>query len=232
MCDRSRGLLNAERGCRFEGSERCAGGRSMRDINALCTTILAAARKGRRRIVALAGAPASGKSTLAEELANGLVARGCEARVLPMDGFHLGNSQLRAQGSFSKKGAPQTFDVAGFLSMVARVQTEDEVYYPVFDRRMDAAITADGLVDDACDTVIIEGNYLLYDADKWRELVAFWDVSVRLKVPMDVLEQRLVDRWLAHGLTPEAALARSQENDLVNARLIETHELPADYTVE
>ncbi|MEH6836898.1 MAG: nucleoside/nucleotide kinase family protein, partial [Falsihalocynthiibacter arcticus] len=134
----------------------------MRDLDAICTTLLAAPRKGRRRLVALAGAPASGKSTLAQDLADRMTAAGCDTRVLPMDGFHLGNTQLHAQGNFAQKGAPQTFDVRGFLMLVARIQTEDEVFYPIFDRTLDAAIAAEGRVDKACDTVIVEGNYLLF----------------------------------------------------------------------
>ncbi|MEY8117503.1 MULTISPECIES: nucleoside/nucleotide kinase family protein [unclassified Falsihalocynthiibacter] len=204
----------------------------MRDLDAICTTLLAAPRKGRRRLVALAGAPASGKSTLAQDLADRMTAAGCDTRVLPMDGFHLGNTQLHAQGNFAQKGAPQTFDVRGFLMLVARIQTEDEVFYPIFDRTLDAAIAAEGRVDKACDTVIVEGNYLLFDAQDWRDLVAFWDISLRLKVSRDILQQRLLERWLGQGLSPAAALIRAQGNDLVNADLIAKLPLKADILLD
>ncbi|AML52230.1 hypothetical protein [Falsihalocynthiibacter arcticus] len=204
----------------------------MRDLDAICTTLLAAPRKGRRRLVALAGAPASGKSTLAQDLADRMTAAGCDTRVLSMDGFHLGNTQLHAQGNFAQKGAPQTFDVRGFLMLVARIQTEDEVFYPIFDRTLDAAIAAEGRVDKACDTVIVEGNYLLFDAQDWRDLVAFWDISLRLKVSRDILQQRLLERWLGQGLSPAAALIRAQGNDLVNADLIAKLSLKADILLD
>lgn len=200
----------------------------MRDLDSICTTLLAAPRRRRRRLVALAGAPASGKSTLAADLADRMTAAGCDTRVLPMDGFHLGNTQLHRLGHFAQKGAPHTFDVMGFLMLVARVQTEDEVFYPVFDRTLDAAIAAEGCVDTACDTVIVEGNYLLFDALGWRDLAAFWDVSIRLDVPREILQQRLVERWLGQGVSPAAALIRAQGNDLVNADLIAKLELKAD----
>jgi len=63
-----------------------------------------------RRIIAIVGPPASGKSTLAEHLAQ----RMQNARVLPMDGFHRDNADLDRHGLRARKGAPQT---GGHLSV-------------------------------------------------------------------------------------------------------------------
>ena len=193
--------------------------------------ILAAPRAGNRRLVALAGAPASGKSTLAEDLAGALCAAGCAAKVVPMDGFHLHNDTLIERNLLHRKGSPDTFDVAGFRHLIARLHDEPEVFYPTFDRARDIAIAGGGRVDADCDTVIVEGNYLLYDAPGWKDLLPHWDVSIRLDVPAETLLERLIQRWLDHGLTADQAEARANQNDMANARLIIQAQLPADITV-
>ena len=190
--------------------------------------ILAGPRMGKRRLVAVAGAPASGKSLLADHLATQLCDAGCLSQVVPMDGFHLHNQFLVERGLLNRKGAPETFDVAGFLHLVARLHDEPAVYYPTFDRGRDIAIAGSGLIKEHCDTVIIEGNYLLFDELNWRDLRAHWDVAIWLDVPMPTLRTRLVERWLAHGLSLEQAQARASENDLANAELISRAQLPAD----
>lgn len=197
----------------------------------LADLILARPASGRRRLVALAGAPASGKSTLADVLADRLGNLGATPVVVPMDGFHLHNPILSDRGLLDRKGAPETFDARGFLGLVARLRDEDEVFFPLFDRNRDIAIASAGRVGAECDTVIIEGNYLLYDAPVWRELRSYWDFAIRLNVPLDILKDRLTDRWLTHGLSYAQALKKADENDLRNARLVEQALLPADITL-
>lgn len=200
-------------------------------VDDLAERVLATSRKGARRLVAIAGAPASGKSTLAAALAARLTQAGCPAQVVPMDGFHLHNDILTERGLIHKKGAPQTFDAGGFLHLVSRLSGETEVFFPQFDRARDIAIAGAGEIGASCDTVIIEGNYLLHDAPIWRELTAHWDLAIRLDVATRVLRERLVDRWLAHGLTPAQATKRAEENDLKNVETITQHQLPADITI-
>jgi fructokinase len=175
---------------------------------------------GERRLVCLAGPPASGKSTLAERLAELLTLQGSPAQVVPMDGFHLHNQILMERGLLARKGAPETFDVLGLLSLVARLRDKTEVIFPTFDRERDIAIAGSGIIDEQCDTVIVEGNYLLMELPFWRELREFWDLSIFLEVPEAVLTERLINRWLVHGLSPEEAERRAKQNDLVNAKLI------------
>ncbi|MEX5727604.1 pantothenate kinase [Rhodovulum iodosum] len=179
-----------------------------------------------RRLIALAGAPGSGKSTLASALAEAL-----GASVVPMDGFHLDNRILTARGLLPRKGAPETFDAGGFLRLVGALHEPEDVYFPVFDRARDIAIAGAGCVGAACRTVVLEGNYLLFDAPVWRDLRPFWDVAVYLSVPEAALRHRLTARWLDHGLPPEEAAARAEGNDMANARLVDARRLPADLVV-
>lgn len=187
--------------------------------------------KGIRKIVAIAGPPASGKSTVSRELALLINSSGREAQVVPMDGFHLDNDALTAMKRLHRKGAPDTFDVLGFRKLMAQLATEPKVAYPVFDRALDVSIPKGGTVRPSCDTVLVEGNYLLLDAPDWRDLREMWDYSVWLNVPESELRRRLVRRWLDHGLSEEQAIARAEENDLANARAVNQASFPPDMTI-
>lgn len=197
-------------------------------IDALAARIQTAPMTGRRKLVALAGPPASGKSTLADKLVTAL---GRTSQVVPMDGFHLDNALLIKAGLLDRKGAPHTFDAAGFVHLVNRLQIEDEVIYPTFDRDRDIAVAGTGRVTKDCNTVIVEGNYLLFDMQPWRALARLWDISIRLDPPIDVLRNRLVARWRTHGLSAQDAHARAEGNDLANARAMVASALPADITL-
>ena len=148
-----------------------------------------------------------------------------------MDGFHLDNQILVGRGLLNRKGAPETFDAHGFLNLIQRLHSEAEVVFPIFDRTHDIAVAGAGVIDADCDTVIVEGNYLLYDASIWRDLRPHWDLALRLDVSEDVLHDRLVDRWLKHGLSRAMAEARAAENDLINANSVSQHSLPADISL-
>ncbi|MCO4847800.1 MAG: nucleoside/nucleotide kinase family protein [Yoonia sp.] len=193
--------------------------------------VLAAPRAGKRRIVALAGAPASGKSTLATHLAQVLCAAGCQTQVVPMDGFHLDNKILAARGMMPRKGAVDTFDVNGLMSLVRRLGCDDGIYFPKFDRAHDISIACAAEIASDCDTIIVEGNYLLLDAPVWRDLAAHWDLSIALKVPEPILLDRLVKRWQDHGLPLTLAKRRAEENDLINARVVIDKTISADVWV-
>ena len=184
--------------------------------------------KGARQVIAIAGPPASGKSTVAAELAAQITAKGRLAAVVPMDGFHLDNRILDRRGLRSRKGAPETFDLRGFRGLVTELTAGGDVIFPIFDRNLDLAIAGAGDVPDACDLVVIEGNYLLFDASGWRDLVPHWALSVYLDVPEATLRARLTERWIAQGLDAAAALARAEGNDLPNAARVRNNLLPAD----
>lgn len=175
----------------------------------------------------LAGAPASGKSTLAEALARA-VPRAC---VVPMDGFHLDNAILSTRGLLARKGAPQTFDAAGFAHLMARLRREEDVIYPLFDRSLDRAIAGAGHVSHEVETVVVEGNYLLFDSPVWRDLIGLWDLSINLTVCEETLRTRLIERWLDYGYTPDEARRKAEENDLPNATLVQEASLKADLSI-
>lgn len=191
----------------------------------LTEAILRASEGIPRLHLAIAGPPASGKSTTAERLAQAL---GPVAQVIPMDGFHLDNATLSARGRLHRKGAPDTFDVAGFAAMLTDLRAGTLRTYPTFDRRADATVPEGGRIRAQARIFLIEGNYLLLERDGWRNLAPFWDKTIFLPVAEEVLRARLIQRWLDHGLSQDAARARAEDNDLPNALTVMRESRPAD----
>ena len=181
--------------------------------------------KARRLLVAIAGPPASGKSTLAAALVDRLGAR---AALVPMDGFHLDNRILDARGWRARKGAPHTFDAVGFVHLIRRLGVEDEVLLPVFDRSLDMSIAGAEVVGPETEICVVEGNYLLLDQAPWTDLHGLWDLSVFLDVSLDEIDRRAVARWDDHGWPRDKARAHIDVNDLPNARLVLEESVVAD----
>lgn len=196
-------------------------------LNTLTAEILEVSPKGRRRLIALAGPPASGKSTLAEALVARLNKSGNKATLVPMDGFHLDNRVLEARGLLSRKGAPETFDAQGFVRLIKALAQEVEVIFPIFDRSRDIAIAGAGVVAADDETIVVEGNYLLLARAPWHALGGLWDYAAILEVPLEELRVRLIQRWEDHGHSAEAAAARADANDMENARLVLSHSVSA-----
>ncbi len=176
-----------------------------------------------RQIVAIAGAPGSGKSTMAETLVQGLNATTPgSAALCPMDGFHYDDAVLHARGRRPWKGAPDTFDVGGLRATLARLKARDEacVAVPVFDRALEISRGSAALIDQGVRTIICEGNYLLLDAAPWTTLHPYWDLTVLIDVPEDELRRRLTARWQHYNLTPEEVAHKLDGNDLPNGRMV------------
>lgn len=148
-----------------------------------------------------------------------------------MDGFHRDNDDLRAHGLLARKGAPETFDVQGFEQVLNEIHAVDGTSYPTFDRSQDATVPGGGRIAAGDRTVLVEGNYLLLNTGHWGKLHRFWDLSVYLDVPLETLEQRLIQRWLDHGHTQSEAETRARGNDLINARLVTDSSAQADLRV-
>lgn len=181
-----------------------------------------------RFVSAIAGPPGAGKSTLAATVVAEL---GAGARVVPMDGFHYDDAVLTARGLRSRKGAPETFDAAGFLHLMGRLQTGEEVAIPVFDRSMELSRAAADVVLPSDRFLIVEGNYLLLDEYPWRGLAPFFDFTVFLDVPEAELDRRLVVRWHHHGRDPVEARHWIDTNDMPNVRRVTRGSRKADVVI-
>ncbi len=179
-----------------------------------------------RLLVALVGPPGSGKSTLAADL---VAALGVGARAVPMDGFHYDDAVLIARGLRDRKGAPETYDVAGFLHLLARLRSEEEVAIPTFDRALEIARAGAEIIGPADRILVVEGNYLLLDEAPWTD--ARYDVTVAIDVAEAELERRLLDRWAQFGKTPQEARDWIDGNDMPNVRRVLAGSRPAEFRI-
>jgi pantothenate kinase len=178
---------------------------------------------GQRLIIGLAGPPASGKSTLATVIADEINRqRRRSAIVLPMDGFHLSNSQLEHMRLNSVKGAPQTFDVKGFIVALSRIRSpaQDTIFVPVYDRVIHEPIAASIAISEQTHVVVVEGNYLLLDSGDWKDVRQYLDRACFLNVGWEVCRDRLIARQMAKGRSLAEASQWVDRSDKANYELI------------
>ncbi|RUZ70773.1 nucleoside triphosphate hydrolase [Mesorhizobium sp. M7A.F.Ca.US.006.01.1.1] len=202
----------------------------MSEIAHLAATIFKRAGKASRFIVAIAGPPGSGKSTLSARL-HDLLPEGA-AEVVPMDGFHFDDAVLERRGLRARKGAPETFDFAGFEALLKRIRAgEADIAIPVFDRSMELSRAAASIVATETKFILVEGNYLLLDEEPWSRLAPLFDFSIFVDVPRNELERRLMERWHEHGRSDEDARAWIASNDLPNIERVLARRSAADLVI-
>ncbi len=175
---------------------------------------------GQRVILGVCGPPGAGKSTLAAWLAQTIST--VESRVVSMDGFHLSNSCLRAQGLRERKGAIETFDGDGYAALLTRLRQAREpiVYCPGFDRAIEEPIAASVAVERAVPLVITEGNYLLADGPAWEQARGQMDEVWFVDIDPQLRQRRLIDRHVEFGKTRSQAAAWVDSVDESNAQLV------------
>jgi pantothenate kinase len=184
---------------------------------------------GGRRILGLAGAPGSGKSTLAAALKEAL---GERAVVVPMDGYHLANSELVRIGRKGRKGAPDTFDAAGYAALLRRLrEATDTVYAPEYRREFEEGIAGAIAVPPEVPLVITEGNYLLLDDGGWAGVKPLLDEAWFVDVDDTLRRERLLARHMRFGREREDALNWIDVTDEPNARLIVASRHRADAVI-
>ncbi|WP_197319665.1 nucleoside/nucleotide kinase family protein [Saccharomonospora sp. NB11] len=186
--------------------------------------------RGERTVLGIAGAPASGKTTLAWRLADAL---GAHAVVVGMDGFHLAQVELNRLGRTDRKGAPDTFDAYGYVNLVRRLAAGDEpVYAPEFRREIEEPIAGAVPVLPHVRLVITEGNYLLLDTEPWSELRSLLDEVWFLEPDEDARIERLVTRHRKFGRSLVEAQQRARGSDQRNADLIAPTAQRADLVIK
>jgi pantothenate kinase len=184
--------------------------------------------RGGRRLLGIVGLPGAGKSTLAQALADAL---GDRAMVVPMDGFHLANAELARLGRAARKGAPDTFDAAGYVVLLQRIRRaapDEIVYAPAFHREIEEPVAGEIAVPPAPQLIITEGNYLLLDEGAWGGVRACLDETWFVDVDAAQRHQQLLDRHMRYGRSRAEALAWIENTDEPNAVRIAATAVRAD----
>jgi pantothenate kinase len=183
-----------------------------------------------RAILGITGPPAAGKSTLAEALLAGL---GPRAAYVPLDGFHLAHQVLVDTGRVARKGAPDTFDAAGYVALLRRLRDPREgvIYAPKFVREIEDSIANAIPVQPDVPLVITEGNYLLVQSGPWAEVGPLLDEVWFLDLAEEMRLQRLIDRHVAFGWDAGEARHRATGTDQRNAVLIHATRDRADLVI-
>ncbi|MFV5993514.1 nucleoside/nucleotide kinase family protein [Streptomyces sp. NPDC056231] len=201
------------------------------DVGELSARARRLATPGHRRILGIAGPPGAGKSTLAAQLVGALAGL---AVLVPMDGFHLAGAELDRLGRAGRKGAPDTFDAAGYAALLRRLRTPGEegpVYAPAFDRTLEEPIAGAVPVPPHIPLVVTEGNYLLHDDGPWAPVRGLLDEVWFLDLDPDVRMRRLVDRHVRFGKPRPYAERWVAGSDETNARLVDRGRDRADLVV-
>jgi pantothenate kinase len=187
-----------------------------------------------RYLLGLAGAPGAGKSTLAARVADAVARSGRAAVVLPLDGFHLADAELIRLGRLGRKGAPDTFDAAGYVALLTRIRDAgpaDVVYAPSFGRQLDQPIAGSIAVPPGARLVITEGNYLLLGEPPWTGVRPLLDEVWWVDLDEAERRRRLVARHERWGKSPAAARRFEAESDEANARAVAQGRDRADLVV-
>jgi pantothenate kinase len=185
-----------------------------------------------RFTIGIVGKPGAGKSTLTSYLMEKLPKD--YASLVPMDGYHLSNLQLKQLGLTNRKGAINTFDTNGFVNLLKRINTEidKDIYFPIFHRDIEESYAAEGVVYANTRLVMTEGNYLLASEGGWEQVAPELDEVWYLKINDDLRLERLIKRHHQFGKDLIAAEAWARGTDEANARLIEKTANRADVVVE
>ncbi len=201
----------------------------------LLTRARALTRPGRRAILGIAGCPGAGKTTLAEHLVRALNPVGDPwVAHVPMDGFHLADVELDRLGRRDRKGAPDTFDAAGYAALLRRLREEtgDEVVYaPGFERVLEQPVAGAIPIPPTARLVVTEGNYLLLDTGAWARVRPQLDEVWFCELDEDERLRRLVGRHERFGKSHEEAVTWVMRSDQRNAELVAATRERADLVV-
>jgi pantothenate kinase len=153
---------------------------------------------------------------------------GVAARLVPLAGFHVAPAELGRLGRRDRMGAPDTFDCAGYVALLERLKGDEPfVYAPEFRREIEEPIAGAICVPRDVPLVVTEGNYLLL----WPDVRPLLDEAWYVETDEELRVQRLIQRHIEFGKTPDYARAWVMRSDERNAELVAQTAASADVLV-
>lgn len=196
-------------------------------------------RPHQRVILGLAGIPGSGKSTLAESLAFAFVQAGKTAQVVSMDGFHYSSEVLKQQGLLERKGSPETFDVQNFYRLIQSLKGQGHassalarsIMIPIYSREIHEPVGNAVHISSTTQFVILEGNYLYFQAPIWRDVGKLIDLKLFLDCAPEEARARVINRHRQGGMSEEESAQKYDSVDLPNSQLVLGTKKTADWII-
>ncbi len=193
-------------------------------------SLLADRAAGAQRVLAgLAGIPGSGKSAFAATIA--LLADRVwpvgRLAVVGMDGWHYPNAVLerltvadengRLIPLLRRKGGPRSFDVAALAAAIRSLRAANRVVnLPAYDRRLHDPVPDAIAIDAQTQIVLVEGNFVLSTTPPWDKVSSLLKPRLFLEADPAVARERIIDRHIRGGASPEQAREKFETNDLLN----------------
>lgn len=206
------------------------------DLEPLVSRINGLLKSNTKTVIAIAGVPGAGKSTLVEKLIEALKQQQIVAKALPQDGYHYYRSELAKfddpPEAFRRRGAPFTFNVDRFLDSIKNVRGGIKV--PLFDHRLKDPVEDDITIGPETQVVFVEGNYVGLKDDPWCQIADYTDELWVVATPLEIVHDRIVQRHLASGVANslEEAVERAEGSDWQNALYVMANTRDADVVVE
>ena len=193
--------------------------------------------KNGRVIAFMVAPPATGKSTLTlfwEQLAR---KRDIFLQAVGLDGFHYPNDYLEAHFTerdgkqiplIAVKGSPDTFDADGLRKKLTELKATDTVSWPIYSRKLHNPVPDGQKVTG--EIILLEGNWLLLNDARWRDIRQFADYTLSIKADAEILKERLISRKVQGGISRDEATAFYEQSDRLNVERVLQSSAEADET--
>jgi len=176
-------------------------------------------------VIGIAGPPGSGKSALSCLFSQMLQSNGVSCTVLPMDGFHLKNDDLKKKTALidgrrvslhEMKGAKETYDVHALLKCLEKLEAKKPFYWPVYLRTIHEPVKRGIHVSCRDAAYIVEGNYLFLGQYPWILVAKHFVFKIFINPKRGLLKSRLIARKRRGGFPRKKARTHYRYTDSRN----------------